>query len=267
MLPGLRRTVTEANEMATLENLLKAARNPATVRSAFDRLRWASRAGRFHNEIEVWRSRRPKLLSRLFSVRESRVRQYEDDLRSNKRFRREFERRWKEVYEEGGYGEPGVFSAETMYLVCRITEPEVVVETGVLFGLFDAHILLALRDNRSGELHCIDLPEQPDGVDHGYFIPEFLLDHWNLYLGEVEERLPSLLADLGGIDLFFHDSDHTPEHMAWEYELAFDRLSADGVLASHDVIVNRAFGRFVERNGLEAAVIGDTGLGVRPRDG
>jgi len=47
--------------------------------------------------------------------------------------------------------------------------------------------------------------------------------------------LPPLLDDLGRIDVFFHDSLHTREHMLFEFERAWAHLKPGGVLVSDDV--------------------------------
>ena len=44
------------------------------------------------------------------------------------------------------------------YLVCRLLEPAVVVETGVAYGVSSAFILRALEKNGRGVLHSVDLP-------------------------------------------------------------------------------------------------------------
>ena len=42
--------------------------------------------------------------------------------------------------------------------VCRLLEPQVVLETGVAYGVSSAFILRALEENGHGILHSVDLP-------------------------------------------------------------------------------------------------------------
>lgn len=71
-------------------------------------------------------------------------------------------------------------------------------------------------------------------------------------MGDVRERLPGLLAALGRIDMFHHDSLHTFEHMAWEYRTAALHLSRDGVLSSHDVLAADGLGGIFRENAFPA---------------
>lgn len=50
-----------------------------------------------------------------------------------------------------------------------------------------------------------------------------------------------MLADLGSIGAFIHDSHHTYEHMLWEFETAYPRLIDGGLLLADDVVWNNAF--------------------------
>lgn len=150
-----------------------------------------------------------------------------------------------------------------LYLLVRKYKPEVVVETGVAEGLSTAYILCAMHENGKGHLYSVDLPpalaatleidggcthtyQLADGQSHrqfsvGYFVPDRVKSRWTLVLGDARTELPPLLEKLGKIDLFFHDSLHTLEHMTWEYDTAWPYIIDGGLLLSHDVLWNRAF--------------------------
>jgi hypothetical protein len=53
----------------------------------------------------------------------------------------------------------------------------------------------------------------------GWIVPKSLRERWTLILGKVEDKLPSLLDEFEAIDVFYHDSLHTYEHMMFEYNL------------------------------------------------
>jgi predicted O-methyltransferase YrrM len=137
-------------------------------------------------------------------------------------------------------------SVPLLYLLVRALQPEIVVETGVEAGSSSSSILLALEENARGNLYSIDLPSEKrfeDGNIYqirevGHMVPHDLRYRWNLVLGDAREELPPLLARLGVIDMFIHDSLHTEKHMMWEYETAWPRLRQGGVLLSHDISVS-----------------------------
>ncbi len=134
-----------------------------------------------------------------------------------------------------------------LYMVCRMVKPKHIVETGVQHGLSAAYFLKSLERNGSGILHSVDLPSKeytsrigtiadkiPPGVEPGWLIPVELRKYWNLLQGDSRYILPRLLAELGEIDLFLHDSEHTEEMMRFEYSLAWKHLRKGGVLMSDD---------------------------------
>ena len=77
-------------------------------------------------------------------------------------------------------------------------------------------------------------------------MPEWLRPAWRLHLGDSRDVLPPLLAELGRIDLFIHDSLHTYDHMLWEYRAAWPFLRPGGLLFSDDALWNAAFTEFYQ---------------------
>ena len=97
------------------------------------------------------------------------------------------------------------------YAIVRALRPERVVETGTHDGLGSTAILTALERNGSGELVSID--PQPGT---GWLVPDNLRHRWRPIRSTSYDALPPL----GPIDLFIHDSLHTPECETWELETA-----------------------------------------------
>jgi predicted O-methyltransferase YrrM len=166
-----------------------------------------------------------------------------------------------------------------LYYCTRLQRPEVVVETGVFDGFSSAFILKALRDNQRGRLCSIDLPARtvvrastdkmsfdrlPTGQDPGWIVPASLRPRWTLRLGASQRLLGPWLAELGTIDLFFHDSLHTRAHMAWEYSVAWPALSEGGVLSSDDVFWSRAFWNFTSEIAVRGRVVRGMGFVRKP---
>lgn len=166
------------------------------------------------------------------------------------------------------------FSCEMLYLLVRAARPRLVVETGVLYGASSGHILAALAANGEGELHSIDLGCRPGEPPHDSLVRPDLAGRWHYHPGDARVELPRLLAGLGPIDMFHHDSLHTFEHMTWEYRTAARHLSPGGLLSSHDVLVadgvsgifrENAFPAFCRRRRLRGFTIRNFGFAlVRP---
>jgi predicted O-methyltransferase YrrM len=169
------------------------------------------------------------------------------------------------VQRGGGFSLGAIGYAEGAYLyaVLRAIRPTVAVETGVANGFSTAFSLLALQANGEGHLHSIDLPREvgreyeagtfyegegragiPPGSEPGWLIPAALKERWTLILGRSQEELPPLLAGLGTIDSFMHDSEHSFDCMWFEFNTAWPHLRPGGVLLSDDVNSTEAFGRF-----------------------
>lgn len=172
--------------------------------------------------------------------------------------------RFYELHEEVGLsGNTSTVDAEILYVLCRALEPDTVIETGVLYGAYDAYILAALDENGRGQLHSIDLPEAPsEQFDHGHLIPEEYRDRWHLHLGDVRDVLDGICA-AHRPDVFLHDSEHTKRHMRWEYETAYGYLPDGGVLASHDVLASDVFRTFAAENDMPWVRVNGTGVAVK----
>jgi predicted O-methyltransferase YrrM len=137
------------------------------------------------------------------------------------------------------------------HVLIRIVKPEIVVETGCASGWTSALILEALKENGRGHLYSIDLPPEhgrfsmpyslPSGVGQGFLVPESLRSRWNLISGDVRDELIPLLDRVEKVDLFLHDSDHSYEHMMWEYTSVWPYLSDSGVIVSDDIGWNCSF--------------------------
>ena len=74
-------------------------------------------------------------------------------------------------------------------------------------------------------------------------------------MGDVAAVLPSLLRDLGEVDIFIHDSRHTYDHMKFEFDLAYPHIRRGGLLLADDALWNSAFQDVVETTRSRASVI------------
>ncbi|HVJ07399.1 MAG TPA: class I SAM-dependent methyltransferase [Acidisarcina sp.] len=136
--------------------------------------------------------------------------------------------------------------ARSIYVICRLRMPDVVLETGVANGVSSAFALQALAVNRKGRLFSIDFPPLGKEADQhvGALVPQHLRGRWKLYLGPTKRVLPDILASIGELDVFIHDSLHTFRNMTFEFESVWPRLRPGGILLSDDVGMNDAFADF-----------------------
>ena len=139
--------------------------------------------------------------------------------------------------------------ARLCYLVCRAHPPDVVVETGVAFGVTSAFILKALSKNNRGTLFSIDLPPLGQKSDEyvGILIPNKLRDRWRLLRGTSRQILPHLVEDISPVNMFIHDSLHTYWHMLWEFNTITPSLDSKGIIISDDISENRAFQTWIDK--------------------
>jgi predicted O-methyltransferase YrrM len=130
-----------------------------------------------------------------------------------------------------------------LYILVRYHEPAVVVETGSYFGHSSLYILSGISRNNHGVLHTFDAhpneigwyPDLPSDFEIGYMVPDAMTDNWLLHRGEIKDNLRPKLNEIGDINLFFHDSNHSESHKRFEFNLAKQHLVPGGIIASHDV--------------------------------
>jgi hypothetical protein len=83
-----------------------------------------------------------------------------------------------------------------------------------------------------------------------------------LILGDARIELPALLERLGSVDIFFHDSDHSYEHMVFEFESTLPYLTKKGILLSDDVDKNEAFSQFTRKHKMPMHCFNKGGVAI-----
>lgn len=150
------------------------------------------------------------------------------------------------------------------FAVARALRPDVIVETGVANGISSMYWLLACHLNGKGRLYSIDVNKGeylPVNRQTGWIVPHYLRERWNLQLGDAREILPPILADVGTVDIFVHDSLHSYDHMKFEFDVAYPHVRPGGLVMSDDVNLNSAFSDFVASHFLQTQKI-ISGVGV-----
>ena len=130
-----------------------------------------------------------------------------------------------------------------LYGLCRITQPLIVVETGVAYGISSSYILHALKKNGKGTLYSIDDTFRPWETKKmiGAAIPNELKENWELIVGKSSDKLKEISSSMNNIDIFLHDSLHTYKNMFFEFNLMWPCIKKNGFLLSDDISDNNAF--------------------------
>jgi hypothetical protein len=139
-------------------------------------------------------------------------------------------------------GDPAMVRAA--WCLTRHLRPLQVVETGVGRGITSRFILEGLERNGAGHLWSVDLPQLLDPAlneEVGAAVERRLHRRWSYIKGSSRRRLPGLLASLGQIDLFVHDSRHTEYNVLFELGEAWSRLRPGGAVLVDDIDLNWAF--------------------------
>ena len=137
-----------------------------------------------------------------------------------------------------------------LYAICKILKPDLVVETGVAYGISSAYILQALHENDKGTLYSIDNVFKPwESLEMiGNAIPSKIQDRWKLIIGTRSEKFDDLFQSLEKVDIFLHDSLHTYKNMLLEFQTSWPFIKNSGFLLSDDIIGNNAFLEFYSAN-------------------
>ena len=152
--------------------------------------------------------------------------------------------------EFGGWGDGGQGLIRTIWCLVRHLRPATVIETGVARGFTSRFILEALERNGTGHLWSIDLPPMRAPNLHtqiGEAVRPELRHRWSYIRGTSRQHLPRLLARLGQIDLFVHDSRHTERNVLFELTQAWSALRAGGAVVADDIDENWGFDAFTRR--------------------
>jgi len=131
-----------------------------------------------------------------------------------------------------------------LYLTIRACRPDLVLETGVANGFSTRIILEALAQNEQGLLVSVETSKNV-----GILVKDSLKSRWQLAVGRPRKVLIDTLDQIGRIDVFLHDSNHSYENMLFELTSIYPRMSRPGVMLSDDADVNPAFFDFAEKIG------------------
>jgi predicted O-methyltransferase YrrM len=157
--------------------------------------------------------------------------------------------------------------AQFLYWIVRRLKPKTILQTGVSNGLSSAFMMLALAKNgMQGTLHVVDVPAIfdpadpnwtrqgavfgfviPEGKSSGWMVPDIYRDRFEVVVGDAKILLPKLVDRLAAVDMFYHDSDHSYDHMAFEFEQAKRKLAPNSVVVADDISWNASLWDFADK--------------------
>ena len=148
----------------------------------------------------------------------------------------------------GGWDDGDGRLVHLAWCLTRHSRPKRILETGVARGLTTRVLLEALELNHDGHLWSIDLApllEDDLATETAIAVPSRLHGRWTFVRGSSRRVLPGLVAGLGQIDLFIHDSMHTTRNVRFELERVWPAVSPGGVLLLDDVERNAGMRDFL----------------------
>jgi predicted O-methyltransferase YrrM len=155
-----------------------------------------------------------------------------------------------------GYNDGDPAFVEAIWCLVRHLRPANIVETGVAHGLTTRFILEALERNGHGRLFSIDPPPEPRlAAEIAIAVDGFAPARWRLLAGTSRRMLPRLLASLGGIDLFVHDSLHTTRNVCFEAAQALRAMRPGGCLVIDDIDTNAGFLRLMRQRARDRFLV------------
>ncbi len=146
-----------------------------------------------------------------------------------------------------------------LYTGVKMMRAPLIAETGVGPGSTSTAILEASSEFR-GRLFSFDLGQkygEDEEMPVGFLVPDKLRDRWSLVLGDTKNTLESKLSYFGPFDIFFHDSEHTYEHVNWELETALKNLRKKFLIVVDNYDWTTAPDDFAEKQGLTLVKVAD----------
>lgn len=133
------------------------------------------------------------------------------------------------------------------YAIIRALKPRLCVETGTDKGLGTCVMAAALKRNAHegapGRVIGMDL-----NPNAGYLVQPPYAKFAQTVAGDSHASIRALTEE---VDFFIHDSDHTPEHEAQEFELIAPKLSARALVLSDNAEVTDKLLKFARSTGRE----------------
>jgi hypothetical protein len=138
------------------------------------------------------------------------------------------------------------------YALIRAKQPDHVVETGTQLGLGSCAIAAALLRNGHGRLTTMDIDPEAGHLIGG---------RWASVINHRTGSSTDLLAELGDVDMFIHDSLHTYDYETEELAAVEPNLRSDAIVLSDNARESSALSDWAERTGRHFLFFGEEPVG------
>jgi hypothetical protein len=108
-----------------------------------------------------------------------------------------------------------------------------------------------MNQNDHGHLWSVDLPYPFDHrlhVQTGAAVTDACRPRWSYLEGTSRQRLPPLIAEVGHLEVFIHDSLHTPKNVVFEMQQAASAMAPSGIMLVDDVRTHEGFTTFTRQH-------------------
>ncbi len=141
-----------------------------------------------------------------------------------------------------------------LYTIIKLLKPKIAMETGVGAGVSSAVILSTLNELNDGLLYSIEISNYYDeNYPVGFIVPEELKGRWRLLIGSSRELLEKTLMQLGDVQFFLHDSDHSYDNVLFELRMVW-RFMKHGIILIDNYRFSNAAVQFAKE--VNAPLIG-----------
>ena len=130
----------------------------------------------------------------------------------------------------GDYWQISEDEIRVIYTLVKSVDPSIVVETGVGPGVSTTAILSAISKNALLISIDPDIPYGKGDREIGFVIPDELKSNFKFVKGTSAEKMREVLENIGELDIFFHDSDHTYNNIMFELNSIWPKLSRDYII-------------------------------------
>jgi predicted O-methyltransferase YrrM len=153
-----------------------------------------------------------------------------------------------------------------LYWLTRVSQPDIIVETGVCAGWSSQAFLAALERNGHGALYSSDFPlfyrSDPESLI-GCLVEDDLRDRWHLCISGDEVCLPRVLAHVPKIDLFHYDSTQSRSGRNFTFHLVQPKLARDSVVIINGPLDRSCLGAGAAGRPSETTILNKVRPGLR----
>lgn len=141
-------------------------------------------------------------------------------------------------------------------LLVKENKPSIVVETGFGNGASANAFLSAFKEYGLVNSKLYSFEIDPIVISSKLMSDPQL--HF-LLIDDSPQSFTKKINEIGNIDMFYHDSNHSYQHQMFEYKNAWELLNPGGILSTDDAHLTEAFIDFAQKVGRSPFMLCDHG--------